>query len=91
MVRSGSTVTGSFWNGSGWTELSPLTDAAVPADTLLGIAIWNGYASVPVTVAFDNAYLDAPSMTNPIPEPASGLLLAAGLAGLGLAQRKTRR
>jgi hypothetical protein len=91
MLRSGNTVTGSYWNGSDWTVIREYTGLALTNETFVGFSIWNGYASVPVKVAFDNFYISAPETLNPVPIPASALLLGPGLAGLAGLRRRFKK
>jgi hypothetical protein len=88
LVRSGSTVTGQYLKDGGWVDIHSLTNPAVAADTLVGFSVWNGYASVPVRVAFDNFRLDAPAMANPVPEPQTLVLLLIGLGIVGTVARR---
>jgi len=89
MERSGDTVTGSYWNGSGWTDIRSFSSSAVSNNTSIGLSIWNGYASVPVEIAFDNFSLNAPNTPDPsgVPEPATMLLFGVGLVGLAGTRR----
>jgi hypothetical protein len=89
MERTGSTLTGSFWNGTGWTFIGSFTHGTLLADAPLGLALWNGYsyATLPIKVSFDNFHLDAPGMA-PIPEPAGYAMLLAGLGLIGFIARR---
>jgi hypothetical protein len=91
MERTGSTLTGSFWNGTGWTFIGSYTHGTLLADAPLGLVLWNGYsvASLPIKVSFDNFYLSAPDMA-PIPEPAAYAMFLAGLGLMGFVARRRR-
>jgi hypothetical protein len=89
LERIGDTVTGAYWTGSGWQVIGTYSDAGEgERPRTIGFAMFPG---VPVTsgvsVAFDDFFLDGPNV--PVPEPATALLLAAGLALL--ASRSTLR
>jgi hypothetical protein len=88
LVRSGSTLTGQYLGSNGWVDIHSFTHPGASADTLVGFSIWNGYASVPVKVAFDNFRLDAPDMANPVPEPQTLAMLLLGLGVVGAVSRR---
>lgn len=83
--RVGSTVTGSFWNGSDWTVVGSSTNLA---DTIVAFSIWPQDGNGGVKVAFDNFFLEAPDTPAPVPLPATLPMLAAGLAGLWRMRRR---
>lgn len=61
LVRSGDTISGYYLNGSSiWTLIYSYTTPAIANPTSVGFAIWNGTASVPVTVDFNNFSISAP-------------------------------
>lgn len=91
--RIGSTLSGYYYNGSGWTLIRSYTNATNnTSDALTALQIWPASpVHSGVKVAFDNFYLNAPSTDGPaaVPEPASLFLLGIGLAGI--AGSKLRR
>lgn len=58
MVRTGNTMTGSYWNGSSWTQIgSPTTDDSLgtPVAVILAIGPFaNNYSGIPAKAAFSN-------------------------------------
>ena len=87
LERNGDSVSGSFWNGVGWTVIGTYQafDESHVARTF-GFGIFAGSTVIPgVKVAFDNFVLD----TAPVPLPPASLLLLSGLGMLGW--RRIRR
>lgn len=80
LERVGDTVTGAYWTASGWQVIgthSVAGEGDLPRS--IGLAIFPGVPVTPgVSVAFDDFFLDGPNV--PVPEPATALLLAGGLA-----------
>lgn len=92
VTREGSTISGYFKSGQGWTLIHSLTSPSFANDTMLSLTSWNGYASVPTRIAFDNVRLHAPAMSDPVPEPATWALVLSALLPAGwLARRKRLR
>jgi hypothetical protein len=96
MSRIGNTLSGSYWNGSGWTLLhSFVNDVNLVPVNDLSLSIWpdnySGVNNYGTKVTFDNFYLNAPGTTNPVPVPPAILLLGSGLvslAGVRLRRKK---
>ncbi len=87
--RTGSTVSGYYWTGSAW-QLIHSYGSGPTNDQIVDLQIWPEYPiGNGVKVAFDNFQLDAPSMVNPVPEPAS--LVLFGLGGIATVLIKRRR
>jgi len=88
LERTGDTVRGSFWNGSGWTVIGTrfvIDEGSVSRTIGMGMFPGNSTTSG-VKVALDNFALYAP-----IPEPETWALLAGGLAFLGVRLRAFSR
>lgn len=79
-TRVGSTGTGWYWNGEGWTALH---SATVPTGPLAGfsLSVWNGYHPQDgMQLAFDDFTLSAPATAAPAAPHSSGGC-ASGAAG----------
>jgi hypothetical protein len=86
LTRTGDTVAGYYWSGSGWSLVNSYSSALNnPGPSPLYLPIWwQAAPTVGVQIAFDNFFLDAPGTTIPqVPVPAAIWLLGSGLIGLG--------
>lgn len=89
LQRQGDVVTGSFWNGSGWTETGHrqrVGEADVPRLLGLGLFSTPEHTTAGVQVALDNFVL-----TTAVPEPQAWALWLAGAAWLGARVRRAAR
>lgn len=86
--RSGEQLRLQYLDGSEWITLADTTEAR---DVQLSLSSYTFNGFVPgASYAVDNLGITADGFSAPIPEPASGALLAAGLATLGWMARRRR-
>lgn len=94
LTRTGDTVAGYYWGGSGWSLVNSYSSALNnPGPSPLYLPIWWQTApTVGVQIAFDNFYLEAPGTTIPqVPVPPALWLFGSGLVGLmGYARRRIK-
>lgn len=89
LQRQGDVVTGSFWNGSGWTEAGHRQwagEADVPR--LLGLGL---FSTPELTTAGVQVALDNFALITAVPEPQTWALWLAGAALLGARGRRAAR
>lgn len=90
ITRSAGIVTLSVHDGSDWQAVGPqsLHD---PRDMTLRFSSYVHRGFIPDTrYAIDNFSIRAEGFSQPVPEPATGAMLAAGLAALGWVARRRR-
>jgi hypothetical protein len=90
LERTGNSVEGSYWNGSGWSVIGTYSVAnEANVSRSIGIGIWPATPVTPgVKVAIDNFQLTAPSVPVPEPETYALMLAGVGLVGAAASYRK---
>ncbi|MFW2456262.1 PEP-CTERM sorting domain-containing protein [Methyloversatilis discipulorum] len=88
ITRAEGLVTLWYDAGSGWQNMGQTTD---PRDMTLDFTAytWNGFVAG-TSYAIDDFSIWAEGFSQPVPEPAAGAMLAAGLATLGWMMRRRR-
>ncbi len=89
LVRTGTTLAGHYWNGTGWTLIGTSPYAA-SGDMNLELSIWPWTGTAGVQVAFDNFYVCSDTNIPAVPLPAAVWLFGAGLLGLIGVRRKAK-
>lgn len=88
LVRSGGDLRLQYLAGSDWVTLASTTETR---DVQLTLSSYTFNGFVPgASYAVDNLSISADAFSAPVPEPATGALLAAGLAVLGWRARRRR-
>ena len=88
LTRVGASFSAYYWAGSGWQLIAAGTGSTDPMSLALGTTILGPEL---VSIAFDDFSLTADQFTPPIPEPATLLLLGAGLAATAVVRRRMKK
>ncbi len=92
MERIGSTVYGYYRSGDTWSLIGSRTSSSYADDATFSLRLWPyGTPAEGARASFDNFYLNAPDMANPVPEPSTLVFVGLSMAGAGFIRRKNAR